>query len=88
MEMLVLIVGALVIAAVVSGTVTKIKWGINIHLPKTCPVCATPFAEFLRRPANLAESRWGGNTSGKCGHASTNGDAGSAAVSRVRPADQ
>jgi hypothetical protein len=67
MEMLILIVGALIIAAVVYGSVTKAKWGINIHPAQTCPVCGTPFAKFPRRPANLAESLWGGNICGKCG---------------------
>lgn len=51
--------------AVIYSTITKGRWGINLH-PIACPRCGTP-APRVRQPASGRQALWGGSTCEACG---------------------
>ncbi len=51
--------------AVIYSTITKGRWGINLH-PIACPRCETP-APRVRQPASGRQALWGGSTCEACG---------------------
>jgi len=53
--------------AVVAGTMTKSKWGINLTSPSACPSCETPIPKGPRVPSDNHEAMWGGWTCKACG---------------------
>jgi len=58
------LVGILVLASLIYGTIVRNKWGVNV-MPVTCPGCKTP-QNFFRRPTSLKQALWGGHTCPKC----------------------